>query len=172
MPEYATLYFPPTSNRMSVLFGRRTRQGVRERLAALGGRISPEDNVVNLPEAAEDAVRAILAEEYPTWTLDVRDERPGFREPGDRIAWVNQDVGRSREHNGYVGRLKVFQVRRYYSSSERAFEVVTELPVPAEWRHHLRAATEQEAERGAEAFFDLFLRGIGATLPGWDGLRS
>lgn len=154
----------PRTGGIGVSLWRRNRKGFRARLVALGGRETHGGDIVGIPIDKLDEVKQVIAEEYPAWQVEVRDERAVQKRPGDRVRWADEAgyYGRTN-HNGYVGQVRLFSVSKIYRDDK--MHLRTELPGFEQSQHEgvRKAETRDEAERLAEEVLAEFLERIGAT---------
>lgn len=155
----------PSRGGIDIGLWRRNRKQFRNRLLALGGQEGYRGGILGIPVGRLEEVKQVIAEEYPDWRVKIRDERPVQKRPGDRVWWANESgYHGSSEHNGYVGRVRLFSVRRDYRDNR--FHLRTELPGFEQSQHEgvRRTETRDEAERFAEEVLMDFLDRIGVQF--------
>ncbi len=167
MHGYAHIFIPAFDPVFHLDFSRPTRKVVREKIDALGMQTEGLREVLQgIPlDALEDA-RAIVAEAYPEWTIQVVDRRPVRRNPEDALAWgpkANVGWSRTDTHTGYAGKIPLFSVERTRESVKR-FVVSTNLPPVGLGPNREYADTIPEAERIAERMLHRFVHAIGAKF--------
>jgi len=160
----ATIRYLATTGTVEVRFERRVRKSVRDRLVEFGGEQASDNFIRRIPVRYAERVQEVLKEEYPNWGIFIKDERPVIKRAGDKIGWCDQggQFG-SDYHNGYVGKIKLFNVGRTASRNmDEHFALHTELPGFA--KELGRAGEYEPLEILAEEVLRKFLAELGAEL--------
>jgi len=115
MNEEVRMVLAPVEPIFSIMLNRRTRKAVREELLNLGGRYgNTEDYILGVPQDRWVDAQEIIHRAYPTWKIDLVDNRAMLRREGDNIKWTNLrqygGYGTTRRYYGYVGTLRFFEI--------------------------------------------------------------
>lgn len=174
MYEEVEITLPAFKVWLNVKFNKRTRRSLREALAALGG-VNTEvkdDQVLRIPDAKLEEVKAIIAENYPAWRIEVEDFRPVKRDSQDALVWGPRRGGgwntSQNIHTGYAGTNPLFTITfNTVDRSKGSYKVMTSLPNPKwEANHYIvgYVETTAEGEQLAERALHKFVHSIGAKF--------
>jgi uncharacterized membrane protein len=163
-PKTVIIAYSPVGTTYKLYLPDRIRKAVLNRLLdATQGTPNRVGNIDRCRFGTEDAVREVVGEEYPDWTVQVNDERAKIQRPGDRVKWADVEQQWNQERRGYVGTVQAFKVHKTTTRGDTTpYRLSTTLAsMSTEYDSY---ATQEDAERAAEGVLETFLLRLGFSF--------